>query len=184
MTMDTAIHRKRPFGVRRALVIFVALSLCILASLFVFQWTCCSLILDDLVPLGSDVHFPVPPDCVVLNAPPPVATLAAIEKERLYEQLESGQVTMCRTQQTTSSLSEELNRSPQWLPSYVPGRWQYRRYVAIPRNTSSGDSPTRQPVDSLSTSLSATKSAVYGHDSSLKMSALCAKINRALVTAK
>jgi hypothetical protein len=130
--MDTAIHRKRPFGVRRALVIFVALSLCILASLFVFQWTCCSLILDDLVPLGSDVHFPVPPDCVVLNAPPPVATLAAIEKERLYEQLESGQVTMCRTQQTTSSLSEELNRSPQWLPSYVPGRWQYRRYVAIP----------------------------------------------------
>jgi len=130
--MDTATQRKRPFVVRRGRVIVVALGLCVLALIFVPRWTCSSLILDDLVPFGSDVSFPVPQDCAALNETPPGATLAAIEKERLYRQLDPGRVTMCETRQSARSFWEDLDRNRQWLPSYVPGLWQYRRVVAIP----------------------------------------------------
>jgi len=131
MTMDAAIHRKRPFGVRRAFVIAVVLSLCVLALLLARRCTCCLLILDDLVPFGSGVHFPVPPDCVAVNETTPGATFAAIATQRLYRQLDPGRVTMCRTRQSAEIFWEDLLRNRQWLPSYVPGTWQYRRNVAI-----------------------------------------------------
>jgi hypothetical protein len=129
--MELSTQRRRPFGVRRALVIAIALSLCVLAFVSVPRWTCCSLILDDLVLFGWDARFPVPPGCVTVNETLPGATLAAIEKERLLRRLEAGRITMCRTRQSAEAFWEDLLRNPQWFPSYVPGTWQYRRYVAI-----------------------------------------------------
>jgi hypothetical protein len=119
---------KSPFrSVGKILIVSSILGVVLLAAFS----TCGSLIALDLLPLG-DVQFPVPVDCTNVSDAPPAAVLDFMEKRRTLEGLSLVRVITCKTHQSSAAVEEGIDNDHRWLPSYVPGPYQYRRYVAVP----------------------------------------------------
>jgi len=127
-------------GAFRKTVIVVAVTLLVVTVLLLAPfWKCRSLIASDFLP-SSTVEFPVPLDCINVSDAPPPGVLKFMEKRRTLERLSLVSVTTCRTHQSAEAVWKGIDDEHRWLPSYLPGPYQYRRYVAIPAtlNTPNG----------------------------------------------
>lgn len=128
--MVAAATTKRGFG-RKILVVVASTLLVVILLLLAPFWKCRGLIVSDLLPF-RDVQFPVPSDCVPVSEAPPASVLEFMEKRRTSERLDLVKVATCRTHQSVEAVWQRINDDHRWLPSYLPGPYQYRRFVVLP----------------------------------------------------
>ena len=86
--------------------------------------TCASLIVRS----EKEISIPLPANCARVSAVDPDSMVEYLEDERSRRGLTFGQWIVCK-ETTTGGFAFMDN--PSWLPSYVPGTYQYRRTVVI-----------------------------------------------------
>jgi hypothetical protein len=79
----------------------------------------------------NDVTIPLPGNCIQTTEAPPDIMVKYLENERNRRGLIFKKWVSCKTPGRTETLSFALERDPRWLPSYVPGTYQFRRTVII-----------------------------------------------------
>jgi len=80
----------------------------------------------------SDVTIPLPSNCIQTADVAIDNMVKYLESERKRRGLIFKQWITCKTPSQTANPSFPFERDPRWLPSYVPGTYQFRRTVVIP----------------------------------------------------
>jgi hypothetical protein len=79
----------------------------------------------------SDVTIPLPGNCIQTKEVLPDNMVKYLENERKRRGLIFKQWITCKTPDQTANPRFPFERDPRWLPSYVPGTYQFRRTVVI-----------------------------------------------------
>jgi hypothetical protein len=79
----------------------------------------------------NDVTIPLAANCIQTTEAPPVNMLKYLENERNRRGLIFKKWVICKTPSQTATPGFAFERDPRWLPSYVPGTYQFRRTVII-----------------------------------------------------
>jgi hypothetical protein len=79
----------------------------------------------------SDVTIPLPVNCIQTTDVAIDNMVKYLESERKRRGLIFKQWITCKTPSQTANPSFPFERDPRWLPSYVPGTYQFRRTVVM-----------------------------------------------------
>lgn len=79
----------------------------------------------------NDVTIPLPANCIQTTEAPPDNMMKYLENERNRRGLMFENWIICKTSSQTARPGFAFERDPRWLPSYVPGTYQFRRTVII-----------------------------------------------------
>jgi hypothetical protein len=89
--------------------------------------TCAAL----LVRSEGDVAIPLPANCVRVSGVPVDNMVKYLEKERNNRRLIFKEWITCKTASQTPASGFAFEEDQRWLPSYIPGTYQFRRTVII-----------------------------------------------------
>jgi hypothetical protein len=84
-----------------------------------------------LVRPESDADIPLPANCILTTDVPPDDLVKYLKNERNRRGLIFKKWITCKTPNQTPTPGFAFERDPRWLPSYVPGTYQFRRTVII-----------------------------------------------------
>jgi hypothetical protein len=79
----------------------------------------------------NDVIIPFPANCIQTTEAPADSMMKYLENERNRRGLIFVKWVICKTPSQTATPGFAFERDPRWLPSYVPGTYQFRRTVII-----------------------------------------------------
>jgi hypothetical protein len=79
----------------------------------------------------NDVTIPLPANCIQTTEAPADNMMKYLENERNRRGLIFVKWVICKTPSQTATPGFAFERDPRWLPSYVPGTYQFRRTVII-----------------------------------------------------
>jgi hypothetical protein len=121
--MTTGANEKPKWGTRIAWILIVGAILGIgIVYLGFPERACWSLLGEGVAPI------PLPVDCTVTGRPPTGQSLGSFEEERRVRGLNHQSWIACAgTQEWVRAISTDRR----WLPSYVPGTYQWRRTVIV-----------------------------------------------------
>ncbi len=78
-----------------------------------------------------DVTIPLPANCIQTTEASADNMVKYLENERNRRGLIFKKWVICKTPSQTATPGLAFERDPRWLPSYVPGTYQFRRTVII-----------------------------------------------------
>jgi len=79
----------------------------------------------------NDVTIPLPANCIQTTKASADNMVKYLENERNRRGLIFKKWVICKTPSQTATPGFAFERDPRWLPSYVPGTYQFRRTVII-----------------------------------------------------
>ena len=80
---------------------------------------------------SDEVVVPLPPNCTQTSVRPTGEMTNNLERERNQRDLILKSWIICKPSNSPPEISLLLDQDPRWLPSYVPGTYQFRRTVVI-----------------------------------------------------